>query len=187
MGQYVRCGELLVSGVADSTPLGFRYIRARGAVWARTVREIHIEIPMEYEQKSYTGEVGGETRLIFFGKNIKVYKNTGFLGSTYDTICNVGRCCLFGTERLPLWLERTQYRVYSLEPCRRTDEQAMELAYAELDARLAALTADGATFLRKDIVCQPGEQVFTLDCTLALIENIAGTVEFEVSEQTEEQ
>ena len=58
----------------------------------------------------------------------------------------------------------------------------MELAYAALADELAALSADGATFLRKDIICQPGESVYMLDCTLTLIENIAGTVEFQVSE-----
>lgn len=181
-GQYVSRGELLVSGLVDSASVGWRYIRARGAVFARTVREIHIEIPMDYEEKCYTGKVMCEKSLIFFGKRIKLYKNTGFSGATYDTICNVDRCCLFGGERLPLWLDSTEYRPYTLEPRRYSDEQAMELAYAVLADELAALSANGATFLRKDIICQPGESVYVLDCTLTLIENIAGTVEFQVSE-----
>ncbi len=186
VGQYVSRGELLVSGLLDSESLGWRYIRARGAVMARTMRELHIEIPLEYEEKCYDGEVVRRNRLIFFEKSIKLYKNTGFLGSTYDTICNVDRCCLFGAFRLPLWLEKTEHRHFTLQLCRRSDEQAMELAYAELDRRLEELTAAGATLLRKDIVCQPGETAYVLDCTLTLIENIAGTVEFEVSEQMEE-
>lgn len=181
-GQYVSRGELLVSGLVDSASVGWRHIRARGAVFARTVREIHIEIPLDYEEKCYTGEVGCEKNLIFFGKQIKLYKNTGFSGATYDTICNVDRFCLFGGERLPLWLDSIEYRPYTLEPRRRSDEQAMELAYAALADELAALSAEGATFLRKDITCQPGELVYVLDCTLTLIENIAGTVEFQVSE-----
>lgn len=182
VGQYVRGGELLVSGLSDSERLGWRCIRARGAVFARTMREIHIEIPFEYEQKCYDGEVVRQKKLIFFGKSIKFYKNTGFLGSTYDTICNVDRCCLFGAWRLPLWLESTEHRHYSLEVCRHSDEQAMELAYAELEHRLSELRDGGAEILKSEINGQIGESAYVLDCTLTLIENIAETVEFSVSE-----
>ncbi len=182
VGQYVRGGELLVSGISDSERLGWRYIRARGAVFARTMREIHIEIPLEYEQKRYDGEVVQQKKLIFFGKSIKLYKNTGFLGSTYDTICNVDRCCLFGVQRLPLWIESTEHRHYSLEVCRHSNEQAMELAYAELERQLGELRDGGADILKSEIEGQIGESAYVLDCTLTLIENIAETVEFQVSE-----
>lgn len=185
-GQYVSRGELLVSGIVDSASIGWRYIRARGVVMARTLREIHVEIPMDYSEKNYTGKKRIDNSLIFFGKNIKLYKNTGFLDTTYDTICNVDRCCLFGDNRLPLWFCRTEYLEYVMSPARRTDEQAMELAYDELDAQIDQLTAQGATLLRKDIICQPGEAVYKLDCTLMLIENIAGTVEFQISELMED-
>lgn len=182
VGQYVRGGELLVSGLADSERLGWRYIRARGAVFARTMREIHIEIPLEYEQKCYDGEVVRQKKLIFFGKSIKLYKNTGFLGSTYDTICNVDRCCLFGAQRLPLWVESTEHHHYSLEVRRYSDEQAMELAYAELERRLSELRDGGAQILKSKIEGQASAEAYVLDCTLTLIENIAETVEFQVSE-----
>ncbi|HHT53596.1 MAG TPA: sporulation protein YqfD [Clostridiales bacterium] len=182
VGDHVRQGDLLVSGVYDSSVWGYRYTRAEGAVYARTSREIHVEIPLEYEVKRYSGEEHTETALIFFSKEIKLYRNTGFLSGTYDTICSVEDICLFDGTRLPLSLARTVYRWYTKETATRSAGQAAELAYAELDRQIAELTLGGAQLLRKSISWLLTENSYRLDCNLTLIENIALTSEFEVVE-----
>lgn len=183
IGQHVRKGDLLVSGVYDSQPWGYRYTRARGNVMARTVRTLSIEIPLVYNEKTYTGEQNTQNSIIFFSNEIKLYRNTGFLGTTYDTIYKVDKLCFPDGTKLPLTWCSTTYKNYTYEQKSRTSEEAMELAFLELDAYIDAMISEGATLLRKNIACEPGETTFVLNCTLTLVENIAETVEFEVSDE----
>lgn len=182
-GQHVRCGELLVSGVYDSAAFGYRYTRARGEVRARTVREIRVEIPLTYEEKQYTGKEYSENMLIFFSKEIKLYGNTGFLVGTYDTICTVDNFCLFDGTPLPAAWRKITYLMYEQVAMTRSPDEAMELAYSELEARTSELIRGGAVMLRKNLTSSLTDTSYILDCTLTLIEDIADTVEFEIDEQ----
>ncbi|NLW74188.1 MAG: sporulation protein YqfD [Clostridiales bacterium] len=182
VGDHVRKGDLLVSGIYDSGVWGYRYTRAEGVVYARTVREIRVEIPLTHEVKRYTGEEHVETALIFFSKEIKLYRNTGFLSGKYDKICSVEDICLFDGTRLPLSLARTVYRWYITETATRSAEEAAGLAYDELDRQIAELTRAGTQLLRKNISWSLTEDSYCLDCSLTVIENIALTCEFEVAE-----
>ncbi len=47
-------GDLLVSGVIDSNSVGMRYTHSYGEVWADTMYQEEIEIPLEYTQKVMT-------------------------------------------------------------------------------------------------------------------------------------
>ncbi len=182
VGQHVRQGDLLVSGVYDSAVWGYRYTRAAGSIFARTVREIHVEIPLKYEVKSYTGDEHRELAVFFFSRAIKLYRNTGFLVGSYDTISNVENFCLFDGTRLPFSYETTTYRWYTIETAERDALEATELAYDELNHRIAEFTENGATLLKKQISWSLTDDAYILDCTVTLIENIAVTVEFEVLE-----
>ncbi len=182
VGQHVRRGDLLVSGVYDSAVFGYRYTRAAGSVFARTVRQIQVEIPLKYEVKSYTGDEQREIAVFFFSRAIKLYRNTGFLVGSYDTISNVENFCLFDGTRLPFSYETTTYRWYAIETAERDSLEATELAYDELNRRIAEFTENGATLLKKQISWSLTDDAYILDCTATLIENIAVTVEFEVLE-----
>ena len=85
-GKYVEKGDLLVSGLYDSLQLGIRYTRASGQVFARTMEEIYIEIPFEYEGKRYTGAEYCDKYLNFFDYLINISKNSGNVGEFYDKI-----------------------------------------------------------------------------------------------------
>ena len=182
IGQHVRRGDLLVSGIYDSRTLPYRYTRASGVVKAKTVRTISVEIPLEYEAKTYTGEEINKNTLIFFSKEIKLYRNTGFLGATYDTISTKKVLSLPGGVRLPISLITTSYLPYDTNVSRRSETEATELAYAELDEKINELISNGATLLRKNVVWSSDGERVLLECTVSLLENIAETVEFEVSE-----
>ncbi len=179
-GEYVSRGQLLVSGIYDSNVEGYRYTRARGEVWARTVATFQIEIPLTFTEKRYTGEVKVQNSLIFFGNRIKLYKNSGFLGATYDTISRVDNCVLWGGIRLPVSVAREQHNAYCYEQMTRTSDEAMALAYERLDEMIAEYTNGGARLIGKKTEAVLGDDSYMLECTLTLIENIAKTVEFEV-------
>ena len=58
----------------------------------------------------------------------------------------------------------------------------MELAYLELEERLAALS-DDVQLLGKQIKTELDDETLTLYCTVTCIENIAVQREFEITEQ----
>ena len=55
-GETVKKGDILVSGIIDSAALGYRLVRARGEVLARTTKTYKAEIPYETTEKIYTGK-----------------------------------------------------------------------------------------------------------------------------------
>lgn len=177
-GKYVEKGELLVSGLFDSTQLGFRYTRASGQVLARTEEEFYIEIPYEYEQKVYSGAEFYEKSLNFFDFSINISKKYSKNDSFYDKIDIVEEFDLFGLKT-PLSYRQVAYSEYDTVTTYRTSEEAQKLAYAELEKLFSEMATDRIIIKKtvKPIVKKDG---FALVCTVVSIENIAEISEFEV-------
>lgn len=182
VGQAVRAGELLVSGIYDSQTVGFRYTRAAGRILARTEHSYHIEIPLSYIEKRYTETVQGDVWLNFFQNSLKIYKSTGNDRGPCDIIETVNSFTGFGLHNLPFSITSQTLRYYEEVPAQRTPEAALELAYEQLARELGALSAD-TQLLRKDISTTLTESALILDCTVLCIENIAVQSEFEIVER----
>ncbi len=178
-GQLVRKGDLLVSGLYDSTQVGFRYTRAAGEVLARTEAEFFIEIPYEYEGIRYTGAEYYDKYLIFFDYLINISKNSGNLGPFYDKIDIVEEYRLPNGDGSPIEILTVKYSEYETVTMTRTAEEAEELAYFELSEKLSDLSHD-AILLRKTVTPTVGENGFSLFCRVTVIRNIAAVSEFEV-------
>lgn len=180
VGQHVNKGELLISGIYDSASLGYRCVRAKGNVWAKTVRTLNVEIPYQYSEKTYIDECTVENSIIFFSKKIKLLENTGFLGTTYDTIYKTNTLSLPGKIKLPLTQKKTVYMYYEYQDKVRTIEDATELAFEELDSLIQDISGENVEVLRKNIVYNADGTSFKLKCTLVLRENIAEIMEFTI-------
>ena len=178
----VRKGDLLISGIYDSYPWGYRYVRARGIIMARTVKKIAIEIPLNYQEKVYTGESETQNSVNFFSNEIKLYRKTRFLGATYDTIYIEKEFQLPRSIALPIKWNSITFLEYTYEPRTRTAQEAMDLAYMQLDEQVDRLIDTGGVVLRKDIFGEVGDSQYLLECTLVIIQNIAETKEFEIAE-----
>ncbi len=178
-GKYVKKGELLVSGLYDSAQVGFRYTRASGEVYAKTVEEFYIEIPYEYEGKRYTGNEYCDKYLNFFDFSMNISKKSGKEGSLYDKIDIVENYSLFGGVHTPIAIKTERYLEYETVSMTRDREAAEELAYARLEAKLAELSED-TVLIKKSVTPYTREDRFMLRCTVVLIENIAEVSEFEV-------
>ena len=179
IGQAVKKGELLVSGLYDSKTGSFRYTRAAGRVMARTERVLTVEIPFLYEEKVYSEPYLQELELSFFNFSHKIFKNSRNSNILCDIIkynANLGQ---LGDNRLPVSLSRTEVRPYHLAERERSEEEALELCYAELAEQLASLSGE-VQLLQKQIVTEVGESSVVLVCTLTCIENIALVQEFEI-------
>lgn len=179
VGQAVKKGELLVSGLYDSKTGSFRYTHAAGRVMARTERVLSVEIPLSYEEKVYEESYLQELELSFFNFSYKIFKNSGNLDKLYDIIeynANLGQ---LGSNRLPVSLSRTEVRPYHLEKRERSAQEALELCYRELSEQLSSFSGE-TQLLQKNIVTEVGENSVVLICTLTCIENIALVQEFEI-------
>ena len=181
-GKYVNEGDLLVSGIYDSAQLPFRYTRAEGQVFARTVTEFYIEIPFEYEEIRYTGAEYYDKFLIFFDYSINISKNYGNLYRFYDTIEMVENFCFRDGSPSPIELLTVGYLEYEWVTSTRSPEEAENLAYFALSQKLAEWAED-SIILKKTVVPHITDNKFLLYCTVVAIEDIAETVEFEVSEK----
>lgn len=179
IGQAVRRGELLVSGLYESQTVGVRYTRAAGKILARTEREFLVEIPLSYEEKVYQEEKYAKIALNFFNFSLKIFENSGNEGVMCDIIDEDKVFCLPNGLRLPLSVKVERRVPYTTVTAVRTHDEALTLAYEELDLQLASLS-DGAELLSKQIETTLTETSLILHCTVTCIEDIALQQDFEI-------
>ena len=181
VGQAVKKGDLLVSGIYDSQTQGFRYTRASGKVYARTERHFTVEIPLVYEEKVYGEAQRGEITLHFFGFSTKILKSTGNVEDRCDIIKEEKGLDWLGVSSLPMGITVTSLLPYEMREVTRTQEAALELAYVELEQQLAAFSQD-TRILKKSISTTLTESALILECDVTCIMDIATRVEFEITQ-----
>ncbi|MBQ7379524.1 MAG: sporulation protein YqfD [Clostridia bacterium] len=178
-GKQVKAGEILIAGVYDSQVHGFRFTRASGKVFARTVHEFEVFVPYEYEKKVYTGEILEKKSLIFFSFPIKVFQSTGNWGMVCDKIDIVENYSPIPDVELPLYMHTERYLPYEMQAEVRDTEEALALAYRELSVQIAGALSDGE-LLEKRIRTKIGEDGVTLYAGVVCIADIATVQEFEL-------
>lgn len=171
-GQEVRRGELLISGVRDSKAHGYSVVGARGEVMAQTEHTEIVRIPLQEEQKVYTGEEKCEKSIIFFKKSIKFSKNTGIIGGSCDTIYRIEPWVLPSGAKLPVGYAITRYLPYTMQTVERTQAESYAMALAQME-RILQERADGALLLHKTLSVSYSETHCILVCEYRCLENIA--------------
>ena len=179
VGEYVRRGQLLASGILDSESGTARITRAAGQVLARTEEIITVSVPFAYEEKTYTGESFCEIELQFFGLCGKVFKNTGKLSSLCDIIVK-NRILCAGARTLPVGITLTRYYAYTYQSAGRTATEALGLAKVELAERLA-LEGQTRHLLSTTVETVVDGQGVTLVCRAVFEEDIGLISEFSVT------
>lgn len=132
IGETVKKGDILVSGIIDSTALGYRLVRARGEVLARTTKTYQAEISYETTEKVYTGRFFSKKTVKFFSKTIKLFGKDSISHSSCDKIESEKRIYLFGLIALPIFITETHYAEYEFCPKTLTYEEALLLAQKQL-------------------------------------------------------
>lgn len=179
IGDTVRAGDLLISGVIEGRNMGIRYVYARGKVFARVSKEIVIEVPLQTERKTYTGREVTDTTIKIFGKSINISSNSGNLPAFYDKIEKKEQLGFFGVVHVPIFIRTTAYREYEYRPYTLSETEAVREAYNRLKTETAAALADGE-LLKKNVTAHFTEDAYVIRCTLYCIHNIAVTSEFEI-------
>ncbi len=179
IGDVVKKGDVLISGVIDSQSQGVRYVHADGVVKGYVNKSISVKIPLNSTQKVYTGRAHTEKSLKIFSKSINFspkYRNSY---NIYDKIKTSERVRLFGRIELPIEITTVQYREYEQVPISYSYESAVDMAFSELRYKLDDALSN-AELVSKSVKTYYDEEGFYIDCELYCIENIASLVEFEV-------
>ena len=176
IGDAVHEGELLISGAYGEKTPGLHLTRASGRIMAKTFRTVSVEIPLEYEEKVETGRTFQKKYLIFFGNSIKLFGNSGNLGSTCDTIIE-DRVLGFAGAALPVVLRTETETEYTTVLRYRSEPEAKALAIAELEKRISDMLSGSEILKRESTVTFDG-RICRIECRMTCIEEIGRTVEF---------
>lgn len=137
-GTAVAEGQLLISGVEDTDTVGARILAGMGSVTARTWHTLTAAIPLEADQKQYTGEEKTFFSLIIGTRRIKFFSNSSIEGEEYDKITLRHPISMLGL-RLPVALAAETCRFYETVPVSRTPAEAERIGGEVLTEYLESL------------------------------------------------
>ncbi|MBQ7897301.1 MAG: sporulation protein YqfD [Clostridia bacterium] len=168
VGDTVAKGELLVSGIVDSTAEGFRLRQAEGKVYARTSRIIELSLPFEYFEKRLIKEEKTK-KIRILGHSIG--KSVGDDSGSYDISTSEKEASLFGFL-LPFSIEEHKASYYKNE---KSTLSPLEVRAELLDSykRYLSTELDSGTVLGEKLVFSEDEEKMTLTAEVVAIENIA--------------
>ena len=186
IGDTVRKGELLLSGVISYGETGLRYESAAGEVYAKVIRDFMVEVPLKTEQKVPTGRKTSQKTFTFFQFKANLFLNSGIPYDFYDTIYTDKQIYLFDSIALPLWVKTGVYEEYEMQQITLTEEEAKTLAYQEYRGRLKETLAD-AQLLEKTVTAALDEDgVYRIHCRLYCLANIAVQQPLTIQENQDE-
>lgn len=175
LGEIVKKGDLLASGVIDSAALGYRLVRARGVVTARTTMTYEIEIPLEITEKIYTGENRSYHSVKFFAKTVNFFRKDNISEESCDRIEEERRIYLFGKIKLPLFMIKTAYAEYEMKTRILTEEEALQRAKEKLRRESEDDLADAEILARHTDVFCDGETLYLterVECIVDIAEEV---------------
>ncbi len=173
-GSTVRAGELLVSGIIDSTRIGFRLTRSEGIVRAETQRTVTARVPYKYQKRVYSDECERDLWLVFFSKRIDLLSGYGSVSGEYNSVESLSLIALPGRGKLlPVGLGSRSRRGYYYVEAERTPAEAARLCEVELSRRIAAELGEGDYIVRRTTRTRDVGDGILMECELVLAENIA--------------
>ncbi len=170
-GDVVSEGDLLISGVVDST-VGPQLKRADGSVIARTTRTLTVTVPFLETATDPAARVIKQPSLVLFGWQIPLYTDHEIVGS--PTVVTETLPLEANGVSLPIGWQITHYRYAADVTIRRTDAEAKTAAEQRLSEAEETLRQ---TMTVED--CTVHETATTEGVTLTAI--YTGTVELAVA------
>lgn len=114
-GSAVAKGDVLISGVMESSFAAPRFVRSYGTVRAETFTEITAVSPEEAAEKRYTGREKQRFALIIGDNRINFYSDSSISDSFCDKIISVWKAQAEGIFSLPVSIVRETLRYYEVE------------------------------------------------------------------------
>jgi len=176
-GDFVREGQVLISGVVEKKDGGIRYEYAAGEVICEVAVPIRVEIPCEREEKVYTGRETIKKSVKIFKKTINFFVNGGIEYTTCDKIDMMEQVCPFGIGTLPIWLNTSVYREFEMQTVSVSPDMAADEAMANLSERIKE-ESFASELVSKSVDTAFEDGVFSVDCVLSMNRDIGKTAEF---------
>lgn len=171
VGQAVRAGELLVTGVVEHE-YRIQYTHADAEIYALTQHEIQAVFPTQWRKKVYTGRQWQRISLVVGRKRIKILGNSGIPQGTCDKMTETKTLTLPGDYALPVCLVTETYREYTTEPVELPAEAA-EAALAGVSAELVEQEMLAGQILDRKAELSQGDGLICLDTVFSCREMIA--------------
>lgn len=144
VGDGVRAGDVLVSGIMDNSATGFRYVHAFGDVYATTIYQQSGEYPLAYQEKLYTGNETARYGISILGQDIPFFFNKRQPYATCEQAEEVTEYNPPVDILPPVYLKRTVYKEQQLVDRTRTEDEAVRLGTEELSRQIEDALPDDA-------------------------------------------
>ena len=180
IGDVVKKGEILISGVLDSQSEGVLYCDADGEVLAYTNESIVVKIPYIQNIKREASRSVTEKKLNILNFDITFFNKSNKSLILYDKIENSKRIELFGFDDLPIFIQSTTVVEYEYIEKNFTKEQVVDLAFVELRGKLNEILNE-AEIVDKKINISYDDIGITLKCDLYCIEDIGKKAEIKTN------
>ncbi len=169
VGDVVRKGELLISGMYEDEKLGMRSVHAKGNVYAEVSRHIEVDLPCTVYEKTYTGNSSEGLALSLFSGKLNIYG-----GQIYESCDEITERENFGIlgVKLPIVIHRTKRTEYTYEKKTYSEQETYERAMEEFEERLSEICSDGE-LVQKDTAVVSDASGCRIVCNVTLITDIA--------------
>ena len=179
IGDVVKKGDILISGVIDSQSQGVRYVHADGEVKAYVNKEIVIKIPFNASEKVYTGVVHKNKSIKIFSKFINFFTKNRNYDDFCDKIDTRKKLTIFGSVELPIEIYQEKYYEYEYIDKTYTIDEIVDVAFAQLRYKMDE-ELKNAELISKSVNTSYDSECFYISCNLYCLEDIATLVEFQV-------
>ncbi len=183
-GESILEGQLLISGISESTHGEYRAEHAIGRVYATTFHHFSLEVPLEYEEKIPKKTILTGLDVKFFSTRLNIFKNSGKNHAECDKIEEDKNLSLFGLPSLPFGIVTESCREYESKIKKRTYEEASSLAFTQLNELISSELGSGE-LLQKNLKTEFDENKFIITCDIVALENVAENVTVKINDKSE--
>lgn len=171
VGESIPEGMLLISGVRENKSGGFTPVRARGRVFAETLRRFEVTIPFRQRESVYTGREKEAVSYEFLGVSIGRSKLENSPFSSFETIELSEDMSVFGRE-IPIVKNSLVFLETEEKNETLTVDRARILAYDKYEEYKRDIFASDDEILQESAFLSQDEKGVTLSVEILAVENI---------------
>ena len=169
----VEKGDLLVSGILDSSKEGIRYVHSFGNIYADTIYKKSREYPIEFTEKIYTGNKKVRYSMKLLGYNFNLYLKNRAPYENFDKSCEEKKLeSKFSFLPHVLWKKDT-FAEYTPKKTKRSLEQIVALGKKELGEEIEKELDKSTEIKNVDVSYLPLGNKVLVTVEYACRENIA--------------
>ena len=161
IGDVVKKGDLLISGVSNTKYDGIHYLHSSGIIKARTYHSKSAEIPLKRTNFTKTGEKISKRSFNFFGFRVKLYRSENPPFEYAENDSKVHHLSLGKNFVMPISFEENIYYELVKEEIKVSEEEAISIGEKELFSELDKNLPERATVINKtsEVVSKDDSQI----------------------------